>query len=81
MSDHVVGCEEALRVLAAYLDGELASGEHGEIERHLSKCRSCYSRMEFEKRLKVQLSALGRREPDVGFTQRIRQLLSDFTQS
>lgn len=81
MSDHAIGCEEALRLLAAYLDGELADAEHGDIERHVSTCRSCFSRMEFEKRLKTQLAELGHNEPDDRFAQRIRELLREFTQS
>src|SRR5439155_24359279 len=46
----VIDCEEALRRLFEYLDAEL----HGELERemaqHLERCRSCFSRVEFEKR-------------------------------
>lgn len=81
MNDRVMGCEEALRLLAGYLDGELAHAEYGEIERHLSTCRSCYSRMEFEKRLKTQMTELGHRQPDERFAQRIREILRAFTQS
>lgn len=81
MSDPMIGCEEALRLVAAYLDGELAASEHGDIERHLSTCRSCYSRMEFEKALKTQLAELGHTQPDERFAERIRRLLREFTRS
>jgi hypothetical protein len=51
-------CEDALRLLAEFLDRELASVDHLEVKRHLSICRSCYSRAEFERRLKRELSLL-----------------------
>ncbi len=45
-------CEEAIRHLLEFLDHELDAIKHSELETHLHTCRSCYSRMEFEKRLK-----------------------------
>lgn len=50
-----IGCEEALRRLAAYLDRELEAMESAEVKRHLETCRSCYSRAEFERRLKERI--------------------------
>jgi len=50
-----IGCEEALRRLAAYLDHELVPAEAGEVEAHLKRCRSCFSRAEFERRLKERI--------------------------
>lgn len=56
MSDRAqVDCEEALRRLAMYQDGELAAAESAEVERHLATCRSCFSRAEFERRLKERI--------------------------
>jgi anti-sigma factor RsiW len=62
-------CEDALRLLATYLDGELAGAHRDDVDGHLARCRSCFSRAEFERRLKAQLSAL-RTEP-------VRPLLED----
>lgn len=78
MTKPTMSCERALRLLAAYLDRELNELDHAEIERHLEACRSCYSRMEFEKLLKVRLAELGHREPDQGLAQRVRQLVLQF---
>jgi anti-sigma factor (TIGR02949 family) len=50
-----IGCEEAIRRLAAYLDGELVTADAGEVEVHLERCRSCFSRAEFERRLKERV--------------------------
>jgi predicted anti-sigma-YlaC factor YlaD len=75
----VITCEEALRFLAAYLDGELALGMSQDVETHLGRCRSCYSRSEFERRLKERVASLGRQEVTPEFARRIHQLLGRFT--
>lgn len=76
-----INCEEALRLLAVYLDGELHGAEHMSVEQHLKTCRSCYSRSEFERRLKTELSHLGRDDVRPAFEQHIRQLITQFTAS
>lgn len=73
-----IECEEAVRRLAGYLDGELEEGDAAEVERHLETCRSCWSRAEFERRLKAQVAALGRDDVRPGFERRIRDLLGEF---
>jgi anti-sigma factor RsiW len=80
-SSETINCEEALRLLAMYLDGELHGSEHESVERHVQTCRSCYSRSEFERRLKVELSHLGRDDVRPAFEQHIRQLITQFTSS
>jgi anti-sigma factor RsiW len=77
----VMTCEEALLSLAAYLDDELVGDVRQSVWRHLEVCRSCYSRAEFERRLKVELRKLGKDEVPVGFEQRVRHLLQSFTLS
>jgi anti-sigma factor (TIGR02949 family) len=74
-------CEEAMRSLAAYLDNELAASAHQSVRQHLELCRSCYSRAEFERRLKSELRKLGKDDVPVGLEQRIRRLLQSFTLS
>lgn len=74
-------CEEAMRYLAEYLDNELAAGAQESIQQHLELCRSCYSRAEFERRLKLELRKLGMDDVPLGFEQRIRRLLQSFTSS
>lgn len=75
-----IECEEAVRRLARYLDGELGADGAAELERHLETCRSCWSRAEFERRLKAQVAALGEQEVRSGFERRIRDLLGQFGQ-
>jgi len=83
MSDDEGGidCEEAVRRLAEYLDGELAGREEAEVERHLETCRSCWSRAEFERRIRERLAGLRRDEVDPDFEGRIRSLLRRFGQA
>lgn len=73
-----IGCEEALRRVLEYLDRELNETHRAEMERHLHTCRACYSRTEFEKRLKTKLDALGASPPPPEFAQRIKGLLRRF---
>ena len=75
----VMTCEEALRFLTAYLDGELAPGMGQDVETHLARCRSCYSRSEFERRLKERVASLGRQEVTPEFAKRIHRVLGRFT--
>ncbi len=74
----IITCEEALRLLAAYLDGELEGAHRHDLERHLERCRSCFSRAEFETRLKSQLAQLTQQPVQPTFEERIRALINRF---
>jgi len=74
-------CEEALRLLAAYLDEELHGGSREGVEHHLKTCRGCYSRAEFERRLKGEIKRIGREAIPPAFEQRVRRLLRSFAGS
>ena len=76
MSDHaILSCDDALRLIAQYLDRELGDGDRGDLEQHLATCRSCYSRAEFERRLKAELTRLGVSDVPPALHRRIRVLL------
>jgi anti-sigma factor (TIGR02949 family) len=72
-------CEDALRLLAAHLDRELDAPAHAQVERHLEACRSCYSRAEFEKRLKASLATLGHEPVRPELADRVQTLIREFT--
>jgi anti-sigma factor (TIGR02949 family) len=78
MSDPDIGCEQALKRLLEFIDRELSQGEHESVERHLRTCRSCFSRMEFESRLKQRLSMLSADEAPKESRARIRELIKGF---
>lgn len=75
----IKSCEDALRLLAAYLDGELDDPADDGIERHLAKCRSCYSRAEFEKRLRKSVAALREEPVRPELAGRVQTLIRTFT--
>lgn len=78
MTQHDIDCEQALRALFAFLDHELDDEERAAMQRHLSTCRSCYSRVNFEQQLKDKLRELRRDEPAQDVTERIRRLVKSF---
>lgn len=76
MSDRTsLSCDAALRLLAQYLDRELGDDDRGDVERHLATCRSCFSRAEFERRLKGELARLRSSEVPAALQDRIHVLL------
>lgn len=77
MTIEIRGCEDALRHLAEYLDGEMERA--ASIEAHLAKCRSCYSRAEFEQRLKRRLAELAEEPVRPRLSRRVDELLRRFT--
>jgi anti-sigma factor (TIGR02949 family) len=76
--DRMIDCEEALRWLAEYLDAELHGKSRLEMEQHLERCRSCFSRVEFEKRLKAHTAELRREPVPPDLERRIRALVDTF---
>lgn len=71
-------CEDALKLLAQHLDGELDAPTHRQLEEHLDTCRSCYSRAEFERRLKAHVAELAREPVRPQLASRIQTLIRDF---
>ena len=68
------------RAFAAFLDDELPADTRAGLDWHLERCRSCFSRSEFERRLKGEIARLGREDVTPQFEQRIRRLLADFAE-
>ena len=78
MERHDYDCEQALQRLFDFLDHELDADERDAMQRHLHTCRSCYSRADFERRLKGKLAALREQVPAPSAEERIRRLLESF---
>jgi mycothiol system anti-sigma-R factor len=49
-------CEETLKALEHYLDGELTQEVHIEIESHLSGCNPCMRHADFRRHVKFMVS-------------------------
>jgi mycothiol system anti-sigma-R factor len=71
----MIGCEEALKQLYQYLDQDLSKVKDREMHHHLSRCRSCYSRADFEKKIKDRLQEVGRASAGDSLEKRIKKIL------
>ena len=71
-----IDCDEAIRMVLEYLDNELEQHNHDALEAHIHKCRSCYTRVEFEKRLK----GLVREVPSENAPEDLKQRIKIITQ-
>ncbi len=80
MTKHQIDCEQALKQVFEYIDHELADGERDAMQHHLHTCKSCFSRYEFERRLKEKLAQLPKGESEVPLdvSDRIKKLINSF---
>jgi anti-sigma factor (TIGR02949 family) len=77
MSRHV-SCEEVIARLFEFLDHEVDPNTEQEFERHLEACRACFSRAEFERRLRAKVAeAATARAPDA-LRMRVRMITARF---
>lgn len=70
-----IDCEEALRRIEVYLDGELSGTALLDVEEHLGGCEPCLGRAEFRRRLKALVAERCRCEVPEGLPARLRALL------
>jgi anti-sigma factor (TIGR02949 family) len=73
-----IGCIEAIEALYAYLDGELDEASTEDFERHMSHCRSCYSRAQMERALSERMKREGQAKAPEELQSRLKQLFDDF---
>jgi anti-sigma factor (TIGR02949 family) len=73
-----IRCEDVLKHLVAYLDREIDADVAADIERHLEECRGCFSRAEFERRLKAQVRATGAAAAPARLRARIKEVVEKF---
>ena len=78
MTKQQIDCEQALRQILEYVDQELGEHDHSLMEQHLHTCKSCFSRMEFEQRLKRKVGELREDEVPSSLSERIKGLLKSF---
>jgi anti-sigma factor (TIGR02949 family) len=76
---HDIGCLRAIEAFYAYLDGELEDpAAIADFEHHLEHCRSCFSRVEFEKALNERMRKTAKRESPEALRKRVGKLLDKF---
>jgi mycothiol system anti-sigma-R factor len=73
-----IKCEEALKQVFDYLDQSLGQHKHDEMNHHISRCRSCFSRVEFEKKLHERLNETGEEAAPESLHNKINDLLKGY---
>lgn len=78
MKESSISCEEVVERLFDYLDNEVDTDTSAEIERHLERCHDCFSRAEFERKLREQVTRSGKQEAPERLRLRIRDMIRRF---
>lgn len=78
MNDEPLTCEEVLEQLFAFLDDELGDALQQQIDHHLARCRDCFSRAEFERRLRQRIRETSEEQAPNRLRRRVRGLLNEF---
>lgn len=71
-------CEEVIERLMEFLDRELDAATEGEIARHMETCRACFSRAEFERKLRRRVSETGAARAPESLRRRIRTIVTRY---
>lgn len=72
-----IDCDEVMRQLFDFLDGEVNVAAHDEIHQHIEDCRSCFSRVEFERQLKSRVQGAGKGAAPGSLHRRVADLMKD----
>lgn len=78
MTEQHITCDEVIEHLLAFLDRELDDEFSERIEAHLQHCRDCFTRAEFEKRLRARVHEAAEVQAPAALRKRIRKLIDDF---
>jgi anti-sigma factor (TIGR02949 family) len=73
-----VSCEEVIEKLFEFLDRELDNAAQHEIERHLEACRGCFTRAEFERRLRARVAETATVKAPESLRRRVRSLVARY---
>lgn len=68
-------CEEALRAMYLFLDGEMSESERAEVRAHLDDCSPCGKAFEFEADLKQIIASRCREDVPAHLYERVRHSL------
>jgi mycothiol system anti-sigma-R factor len=71
-------CEEVIERLMEFLDREVDPATDREIARHMETCRACFSRAEFERKLRVRVSDTGDAKAPDSLRRRMRAILTRY---
>lgn len=69
-------CEEVIERLLEFLDRELDDKTERALTRHIETCRGCFSRAEFERKLRARVSEVGEVKAPESLRRRIRAMVA-----
>jgi len=69
-------CEQAIRELYVYIDGELTDEKRSTIKGHLDDCNPCFEAFDFEAELRIVIAARCTEEVPDSLRNRIAEQLS-----
>ncbi|MDH3206536.1 MAG: zf-HC2 domain-containing protein [Gemmatimonadota bacterium] len=73
-----LACEDALRLVHEFLDGELADVPHAQVEAHFEMCRRCYPHLHLERRFREAIQrACVKETASPELRSRVLQLVSE----
>lgn len=78
MNQDSLTCEEVIEQLFDFLDEELDAERRAEIDRHLERCRDCFTRAQFERRLREKIGDAAEEKAPDRLRARIKGLLDEF---
>lgn len=74
----MISCEEALRLVHEFLDGELESYSEAQVQQHFDVCQQCYPHLHLESAFRdaMRRAAMGESAPP-GLKERIAALIAE----
>lgn len=73
-----ISCAEVMSKLYAFLDGEVDNLTESDIEHHLHHCRECFSRVDFEKKLKERVKSTDAVNTPPDVKSRLQDIMNKF---
>lgn len=71
-------CEQAIKMILEYLDKELPEHDLTAMDSHMETCRSCFSRMEFERMLKGKVGSLPTQKAPESLRDKIKKVTGKY---
>ncbi len=77
MKEPDISCDEVIERLFDFLNQELNDETRTQIDRHLERCHDCFSRAEFERRLREKVVMSGSQQAPERLRQRVWKLINE----
>ena len=74
----MLNCEKVLQEVWVYLDGEMNEGDLVHFREHVELCRACFTRIEFERTLRISIREKTNHCCPDRLKQRVKQFLDNF---